>query len=118
MLCQAGANAARHRALEEAGAHITGLHASEDDHVRLRDVLEWLWSQGARRVLLEAGPELVSRTTERGFVDQLRVYTGNVSGGRGESLAAMLSRLRLQDRLDREVGDDSVLEGFLDDERT
>jgi len=115
ILCQAGANAARHRALEAAGAHVTGLHASEDDHVRLRDVVEWLWAQGVRRALLEAGPELVARTIDTGFVDQVRIYTGNVSGGRGDSLAALLSRLRLQDRLERELGDDSVLEGFLYD---
>lgn len=113
VLCQAGANAARHRALEGAGAHVTGVHASEDDHVRLRDVVEWLWSAGVRRAMLEAGPELIRRTIETGFVDQVRIYTGNVSGGRGDSLAPLLSRLRLGERLEREVGDDSVLEGFL-----
>jgi len=113
VLCQAGAHAARHRALVAAGAQIAGLHASEDDHVRLRDVVEWLWSAGVRRALLEAGPELIRRTIETGFVDQVRIYTGNVSGGRGDSLAPLLSRLRLGERLEREVGDDSVLEGFL-----
>lgn len=113
VLCQAGANAARHRALEQDGAHVTGLHASEDDHVRLRDVVEWLWNVGVRRVLLEAGPELLSRTLENGFVDQVRIYTGNVSGGRGESLGSWVSRARLTERMEREVGPDSVLEGFL-----
>lgn len=113
ILCQAGAHAARHRALEQAGAQITGLHASEDDHVRLRDVVEWLWSQGTQRVLLEAGPELLARTLESGFVDQVRIYTGNVSGGRGETLAAWLSRARLEERMEREVAGDSVLEAFL-----
>ncbi|HVS19914.1 MAG TPA: bifunctional diaminohydroxyphosphoribosylaminopyrimidine deaminase/5-amino-6-(5-phosphoribosylamino)uracil reductase RibD [Planctomycetota bacterium] len=117
VLCQAGAHAARHRALEQAGAHITGLHASEDDHVRLRDVLEWLWNAGVRRALLEAGPELVARMIDEGFVDQVRIYTGNVGGGRGDSLAELLSRVRLEQRLERECGDDSVLEGFLYDER-
>jgi diaminohydroxyphosphoribosylaminopyrimidine deaminase/5-amino-6-(5-phosphoribosylamino)uracil reductase len=113
ILCQAGAHAARHRALETAGAHIAGLHASEDDHVRLRDVVEWLWTAGARRVLLEAGPELLSRTLETGFVDQVRIYTGNVSGGRGETLAPWLSRARLAERMERELSGDSVLEAFL-----
>jgi diaminohydroxyphosphoribosylaminopyrimidine deaminase / 5-amino-6-(5-phosphoribosylamino)uracil reductase len=113
ILCQAGANAARHRALEEAGAMVRGIHASEDDHVRLRDVQEWLWQQGARRVLLEAGPELISRYLEQDFVDQVRLYSGNLSGGRGETLAAWLSRARLRGRLERESGEDSVLEGFV-----
>jgi diaminohydroxyphosphoribosylaminopyrimidine deaminase/5-amino-6-(5-phosphoribosylamino)uracil reductase len=113
VLCQAGAHAARHRALEAAGAQIAGLHASEDDHVRLRDVVEWLWSAGARRVLLEAGPALLSRTLESGFVDQVRIYTGNVSGGRGETLAPWLSHAKLAERMEREIGEDSVLEAFL-----
>ena len=113
VLCQAGAHAARHRALEAAGAHVAGLHASEDDHVRLRDVVEWLWNAGARRVLLEAGPALLSRTLETGFVDQVRIYTGNVSGGRGETLAPWLSHAKLVERMERELAGDSVLEGFL-----
>jgi len=113
VLCQAGANAARHVALAQAGANVTGLHPSEEDHVALRDVQEWLWSQGVRRVLLEAGPQLLSRYLEVGFVDQVRVYTGNVFGGVGESMAHWLAGAKLEDRLDREVADDSVFEGFL-----
>lgn len=114
VLCQAGASGSRHLALEQAGAVVTGLHASEHDHVRLRDVQAWLWEQGARRVLLEAGPKLISRHLELGFVDQLLIYTGDVSGGRGETLAAHLSGLSLEERLHRECGADSVLEAFPD----
>ena len=113
ILCQAGANAARHVALERAGAKVTGLHSSEEDHVALRDVQEWLWEQGVRRVLLEAGPQLLARHLEEGFVDQLRVYTGNVMGGEGPTMAPWFTRLRLSDRLDREVADDAVLESFV-----
>ncbi len=113
VLCQAGANAARHVALTEAGARVTGLHASEEDHVALRDVQHWMWERGVRRVLLEAGPQLLSRYLEAGFVDQIRVYTGNVFGGRGDSLAPWLATAKLEERIDREVGDDSVFEAFL-----
>jgi diaminohydroxyphosphoribosylaminopyrimidine deaminase/5-amino-6-(5-phosphoribosylamino)uracil reductase len=113
VLCQAGANAMRHRALEAVGAHVTGLHPSEEDHVRLRDVQEWLWQHGATRIVVESGPELLSRYLQMGFVDQLRVYTGEVNGGRGESMARWFTDLRLDERLDREVGGDSVLEAFL-----
>ena len=49
------------------------------------------------------------------FVDQVRLYSGNLSGGRGETLAAWLSRARLRGRLEREAGEDSVLEGFVSD---
>jgi riboflavin biosynthesis pyrimidine reductase len=103
--------------LVAAGAHVTGLHSSEEDHVALRDVQEWLWNHGVRRVLLEAGPHLLTRYLEQGFVDQLRVYTGNVNGGEGESLGARLSQLRCQERLDREVGPDSVFEAFASPDR-
>ena len=115
VLCQAGSNAARHRALVDAGATLTGLHPSEEDNLDLRDVQAWLWQNGVRRVLLEAGPRLLSRYLEAGFVDQLRVYTGNVNGGVGDSIAQRLVSLRLEERLDREVGPDSVLEAFTAD---
>lgn len=113
VLCQGGANAARHVAITEAGAEVMGLHANEEDHVALRDVQEWLWNRGVRRVLLEAGPQLLSRYFGAGFVDQIRVYTGNVFGGRGESLAPWLATAKLEERADREVGPDSVFEAFL-----
>ncbi len=113
ILCQAGANAARHRALEAVGAKVTGLHSSEEDHVALRDVQEWLWHKGVRRVLLEAGPQLLSRHLEAGFVDQVRVYTGDVMGGEGPTMAPWFSRMKLAERLDREVAADSVLESFV-----
>ena len=113
ILCQAGADGARHRSLVAAGAHITGLHSTEEDHVALRDVQEWLWNHGVRRVLLEAGPRLVSRYLSQGFVDQLRIYTGNVNGGQGEPMGAWIGRLQIEQRLDREVGADSVLEAFV-----
>jgi diaminohydroxyphosphoribosylaminopyrimidine deaminase/5-amino-6-(5-phosphoribosylamino)uracil reductase len=113
VLCQAGANAARHVALSSAGAEVVGLHSSEEDHVALRDVQEWLWNRGVRRVVLEAGPQLLGRYFEAGFVDQLRVYTGNVVGGVGETMAPWFTKLVLEDRLDRELEGDSVLESFV-----
>ena len=113
VLCQAGASGPRHRLLVDAGAVVTGLHASENDHISLWDVQAWLWDQGVRRVLLEAGPVLLTRYFELGFVDQVRVYTGNVMGGQGESMGPWLAKLRMEERLDRELGPDSVLEAFV-----
>ncbi|MEO0650777.1 MAG: bifunctional diaminohydroxyphosphoribosylaminopyrimidine deaminase/5-amino-6-(5-phosphoribosylamino)uracil reductase RibD [Planctomycetota bacterium] len=112
ILCRAGASAARHRALADAGARIHGLRPNGEGRVDLREALEWMWRFGARRVLLEAGPTLLHAFFEAGFVDQLRVYTGAVNGGRGESAADLLLQTRLDQRLDREVGDDAVLEAF------
>jgi len=113
ILCQAGADSVRHRALVQAGALVTGLAANEADHVRLREVHSWLWGQGVRRLLVESGPMLLSRHLQLGFVDQVRVYTGNVNGGVGESMAHWLTRLRFDARGDRECGQDSVFEAFL-----
>jgi diaminohydroxyphosphoribosylaminopyrimidine deaminase/5-amino-6-(5-phosphoribosylamino)uracil reductase len=112
LLCQAGANGMRHRALAARGAQISGLHSNHHDHVELRDVQSWLWSHGVRRAMIEAGPTLLARYFELGFIDQIRVYTGEVRGGRGESLANWLGAARLGQRLDRECGPDSVLEAF------
>jgi riboflavin biosynthesis pyrimidine reductase len=65
-------------------------------------------------VLIESGPRLLTHAFESGFVDQLRVYTGDVNGGRGTSMAPLVVRLKFKERLDRECGPDSVLEAFVE----
>jgi diaminohydroxyphosphoribosylaminopyrimidine deaminase / 5-amino-6-(5-phosphoribosylamino)uracil reductase len=109
----AGADATRHRALVEAGAQVHGLHGDDGDRLSLRDLQRWLWERDVRRVLVEAGPRLLEAYLAGGFVDQVRVYTGSVNGGRGPSMAHWLTRLKLEGRLDRESGPDAVLEGFV-----
>ena len=113
ILCRAGASAVRHRALEEVGAHVSGLHATDLEYLKLFDVAEWLWQREVRRVLIEAGPQLLEHCFVAGGVDQVRVITGNVKGGRGESMASRMSRLRFSQRMDRECGEDSVLEAMV-----
>jgi diaminohydroxyphosphoribosylaminopyrimidine deaminase/5-amino-6-(5-phosphoribosylamino)uracil reductase len=113
ILCVGGTDANRYRALVEAGAIVHEMHVATDDGVALRDVQSWMWSQGYRRVMLEAGPRLITHYLESGFVDQVRVYTGAVNGGRGPSMAEWLTRAKFEQRLDRELGTDSVLESFL-----
>ena len=113
ILTLAGADGARWRALEERGARVVGLRADEQDSVSLVEAHRWLWEQGLRRVLLEAGPRLLQAHFELELVDQIRVYTGDVFGGEGVSLGQTLAGLSLQGRMDRECGQDAVLEGFL-----
>lgn len=113
ILCVGGADSTRHRALIAAGATIHELHVATDDGVSLRDAQAWMWDLGLRRVLIEAGPRLLTHYLESGFVDQVRVYTGDVNGGRGPSMAEWLSKLKFQERLDREWGTDAVLEAFV-----
>jgi diaminohydroxyphosphoribosylaminopyrimidine deaminase / 5-amino-6-(5-phosphoribosylamino)uracil reductase len=113
ILCLAGIEGARERALLEAGARIHRLHVSSEREISLREAQVWMWEQGLRRVVLEAGSTLLSSYLAAGLVDQLRVYTGEVNGGRGASMAESLVRLKFEGRLDRELGGDSVLEAFL-----
>ncbi len=113
ILCLAGIEGARERALLEAGARIHALHVSSEREISLREAQVWMWEQGFRRVLLEAGPTLLSSQLAAGLVDQLRIYTGAVNGGRGPSMGESLVRLKLEGRQDRELGGDSVLEAFL-----
>ena len=113
VLTLAGADGARWRALEQTGAQVVGLRGDEVDRVSLADAHLWLWERGVRRVLLEGGPTLLSSHFESEFVDQVRVYTGDVFGGRGVSLGQTLAGLSLASRADRECGSDAVLEGFL-----
>jgi len=113
ILTLAGANGKRWRALEESGARIIGLRGNEEGRVSLVEAHVWLWEQGLRRVLLEAGPTLLQGHFDLDLVDQVRVYTGDVFGGEGVSLGQTLAGLPLASRIDRECGQDAVLEGFL-----
>jgi|LWDU01.1.fsa_nt_gi diaminohydroxyphosphoribosylaminopyrimidine deaminase/5-amino-6-(5-phosphoribosylamino)uracil reductase len=114
ILTIAGADAARWRALEKAGAQVHGLHGEGGDHVALAEALTWLWDRGVRRALLEAGPTLLQACLDRNFVDQVRIYTGEVSGGRGVSMGSWMQSAKLLERLDRESGQDAVIEAFLE----
>lgn len=115
ILTIAGADAARWRALEDAGAQVHGLHGEGGDHVSLLEALSWLWEQGVRRAMLESGPTLLKECLERSFIDQVRVFTGDVNGGRGASMGEWFQSARLLHRLDRESGGDAVIEAFLSD---
>lgn len=113
VLCVAGTDPIRHGALMGAGAHVHELHVATDDGVDLRDVQTWLWERGLRRVLVEAGPRLLTHFLQAGFVDQVRIYTGAVNGGTGPSMAEWLQKLNFEQRIDRELAVDAVLEAFV-----
>ncbi len=108
-----GAPGARRRALEAAGAQVHAVRCGDDGRPSLREVCSWLWAQGVQRALLEAGPRLVEAWFQAELVDQVAVYTGDVNGGRGPSLAALLRPERLDGVRHEEVGRDALLEAFL-----
>ena len=107
-----GGDPIRRRALEAAGAEIHTARGAKRQSLDLRAAWGWLWEQGYQRVMLESGPTLLRNALEAGFVDQVRVYTGDVRGGEGESLAGWLVEAPLSERLHRESGGDAVLEAF------
>ena len=115
VLCLGGLDVGRQEALLAAGAQLHVLHPNANRQIDLREVQLWLWEQGYRRVLVEAGPTLITRYFERGFVDQVRVYTGSVNGGRGPSLGEQLATAKLLDRNDGECGSDVRFQAFVDD---
>jgi diaminohydroxyphosphoribosylaminopyrimidine deaminase/5-amino-6-(5-phosphoribosylamino)uracil reductase len=113
IVCRPGAAPARHRDLERAGARVAYARPGEDGRLSLREVSALLHAHGVRRVLLEAGPTLLASWFEAGLVDQVRVYSGNVNGGRGASLAEWLARGRLEDVSFAAVGEDERLDAFV-----
>lgn len=109
-----GSDPIRRRALEAAGAQVHSSRGMDRHTLALRDIWSWLAEEGFERVMLECGPTLLQNVLDAEFVDQVLVYTGDVRGGSGESLAAWLNRAKLLERLQRECGGDAVLEAFLD----
>jgi len=113
VITRVGFDPVRYRALTEAGATIHALRPGEGGRVSLREALGLLWRQEARRVLLEAGPTLVSAAFENELVDQVCVYSAPLNGGLGPSLARFLAPERLQQVAHTEVGEDARLEAFI-----
>jgi len=109
----AGTDPVRHRELAAAGATIHTLHPGDDGHPSLRETLGLLWTLGVRRVMLEAGPRLLGSFFAFEYIDQLRVYSGNVNGGEGPSLARHLAPEHLLGIEHSEVGDAARLQAFL-----
>jgi diaminohydroxyphosphoribosylaminopyrimidine deaminase / 5-amino-6-(5-phosphoribosylamino)uracil reductase len=108
-----GPDAKRARSLLEVGAEIVALPPDDNGQLSLWAASAWLWNRGVRRTLLEAGPTLIQSYSDHDLLDQVRVYSGDVAGGRGASLGRLLSEHRQNARVDRESGSDVVLEYFL-----
>ncbi|HEX6884405.1 MAG TPA: bifunctional diaminohydroxyphosphoribosylaminopyrimidine deaminase/5-amino-6-(5-phosphoribosylamino)uracil reductase RibD [Planctomycetota bacterium] len=113
IVTRAGLDPVRYRALTEAGATIHALHPGDDGRASLRETLGLLWTQGVRRVLLEAGPTLLTAAFEQEHVDQVRVYTASMNGGLGPSMARYLGSERVEQVTHGEVGADARLDAFV-----
>ncbi len=108
-----GPDPGRRRAIEETGASVHSVRTGDDGRPSLREVQSWMWEQGVRRAMLEAGPTLLDAWFEVELVDQVTVYTGDINGGRGTSLAHRLQPERLRQIRHREIGEDALLDAFV-----
>lgn len=108
----AGAPASRFRALVERGAEVHLLPPDWHGRLSLEQANHWLWERGLRRVLVEAGPRLLEAFLKVGALDQVRIYTGDVVGGRGSRVEGTPGESSMSGVLHRESGEDAVLEGF------
>jgi len=108
-----GPEAARYRALQNAGALLHAIRPGEDGRPALREVASWLFELGVRRLLIEAGPTLLESWLQADLTDQIQVYTGDVSGGEGVSLGKWLDPERLDGIQHSEVGRDARIDAFL-----
>ncbi len=107
-----GADAGRRRALEARGATVVEIETGGGGRLSLAAVQAWLWSQCARRVLLEAGPTLLDAWIGEGRVDQWLVYEGAIEVGRGPSLLPRLEVASLRQVRRRALDVDLVIEAF------
>lgn len=88
ILTTGGADAARRRTLERAGAEVVEVAAGEGGHPDLGEALTWLGSRGLTRVLVEGGATLAAGFLGAGFADRL-VWARGASVLGGDGLAAI-----------------------------
>lgn len=113
IIARAGVDPRRARELHRVGATIHTVRSGDDGQPSLREVQGLLWALGVRRVLVEAGPTLLTSCFRAEFVDQVRVYTGAINGGEGGGLAEWLAPERLLEAEHAEVGVDARLDAFV-----
>jgi diaminohydroxyphosphoribosylaminopyrimidine deaminase/5-amino-6-(5-phosphoribosylamino)uracil reductase len=99
VLC-AGERPAAAAALEEAGARVVAVPATQD-RVDLAAALSYLADREINEVLLEAGPTLAGAALAQGLIDELVVYLAPHLMGDG---ARGLFRLPGLERMDQRVG--------------
>jgi diaminohydroxyphosphoribosylaminopyrimidine deaminase/5-amino-6-(5-phosphoribosylamino)uracil reductase len=81
-----GADAARRRALEAAGAQVAEVPAAADGRVDVSEAFQELHRRGVRRALLEAGGTLQAACLRAGVVDHVAAFVAPVVlGGAGPS---------------------------------
>ena len=114
-----GASAARHRALEAAGARVL-LAPGRGDHVAPRAAAKLLAAAGLTDVLLEGGGTLAAAWLRAGLVDELHWFvSAKLLGGDARPALGALAILRLSGVLAlreptiRRIGDDVYLRGRL-----
>lgn len=113
IVCRPGAHPRSHRTLVREGVNVVICGLDDNGRVNVRELLTRLWDGGVRRVMLEAGTTLCRAFFEHDLIDQVRVYTGAVNGGEGETLAEWIGPERVRKAAFRESGVDGVMDAFV-----
>ena len=92
-----GAPTARRRALEKRGATVWTFPAGPAGEVPLRSVLERLYGEEARRVLVEGGGVIAGSFLRERLVDRIHLFFAPKLLGRGKDLFPGLGDLALGD---------------------
>jgi diaminohydroxyphosphoribosylaminopyrimidine deaminase / 5-amino-6-(5-phosphoribosylamino)uracil reductase len=119
IVAHAGADASARRALEARGCEIL---VCADDDPSLAGLFARLRRDGVLRMLLEGGPTVMASALAEGLIDQVMAFQAPlVLGGReapgpvgGKGVATVDNPLRLADMRVERIGDDVLIEGFLD----
>lgn len=123
LACGEGAPAEAVDAFRRLGAEVVSCRETESG-VDLRELFTVLKGRGIERVLLEAGGRLTSSALRQGLVHQVMAFVApKLLGGAeaptpvdGPGLARIAEPLLLTDFVVRSIGEDALLEGFVDGE--
>jgi len=114
-------SAKENSALDLPFAKILKIQETTDGSLDLRDLLQNLWNQGLRSVMIEGGPQTATRFLKSGLVNRLYVFTAptviGAEGGRswteGIGISEMRERLVLKNPQTMSFGADIMTTGRL-----
>ena len=97
VLADANANAARAKALLDAGVETAVVSMTSDGRINLRDALASLAQRGVTRVFSEGGPRIGAALIAQGLADEVVIFTAPKPHGRGAPALSAVARAILAD---------------------
>ena len=108
--------------LQERGIDIIQVALDTQGHVDLGSALIALGQRGIMHVLIEGGSQLLGSAFDQSLIDHVAVLiapklvggSGAPSPMQGDGLATMKDALRLQNMRSQLIGDDTLIEGYIE----